>query len=122
METLFPKMMQTTNLACVFQICVFFFWIQKASKDTSLKTRFSEMAKTEPSPLSFSVLTRFFIALISRRYLENKSRCTKKGSSMNFLSLNLTLRSHTCHGHWADTLPNEDDGRYVVSVKQKTGS
>lgn len=118
METPIRKVMHTRNLACVFWICVVFFWIQKTPKDTSWMTYFSEMAETGPPPLNFYVLTRFFIALVSRRYLENKSRCIKP-RQFNKLSLNLTLHSHTCHGLWADTLPNED-GRHVVPVKQKS--
>lgn len=43
----------------------------------------------------------------------------RKGSSTN-LPLNLSLHSHTCHGHRADTLPNEDGGEHVVSGGQKT--
>lgn len=57
---------------------------------------------------------------IPRTYLENKSRWIKKEVQQT-LFLNLTLCSQSCHGHWPDTLPNEDDAGYVVSVRQKPG-
>lgn len=62
------------------------------------------MARTELPPLSFYMLTSFR----SRTYVEKKSRCTEKEDQQT-LSLSVTLWSHSCHGHWPDTLPNEDD-------------
>lgn len=76
------------------------------------------MCKTKPTCVSFYMLTKFFTALIFRRYPEKRTYYVK-------LAVQRTsepLHSYTCHGHLADTFSSEDDGGNVISVRWNTSS